>query len=107
MVKYAKVKEVDIEKVFKAGVERLGGKAFKLKFLGLSGAPDRLVIMPKAKVYFVELKREGGSLESSQKALFPIIEKLGFDVRILVGHSAVKEFIRELAKDYLKRTCDV
>jgi hypothetical protein len=96
MVRYSTIKEYDAEKTLIEGIKKLGGKAFKLKFLGLAGAPDRLVLLPKGRLYFVELKREGGKLESSQSVLFPLIEKLGFKVHILVGELAVKLFLKDL-----------
>jgi hypothetical protein len=99
MTRYSTIKEADAEKLLVAGIKALKGKAFKLKFLGLSGAPDRLILLPKGKFYFVELKKEGGKLESSQAIMFPILEKLGFKVHVLVGSLAVRLFIDNLRKE--------
>lgn len=93
-MRYSKVIEADAENLLLQSVRRLRGLCFKLNFLGLAGAPDRLVLMPGGRFYFVELKREkGGRLEPSQEVLFPLIEKLGFKVHILKGQAEVRHFV--------------
>ena len=99
MTRYSKVIEADAEKLLVEGIKSLGGLCFKLKFLGIMGAPDRLVLLPGRRFYFVELKKLGGKLEPSQVNLFPKIEKLGFKVELLVGNDAVEAFINSL-KDH-------
>lgn len=99
-MRYSNVIEADAENLLLQSVKRLRGLCFKLKFLGMAGAPDRLVLLPGGRFYFVELKREkGGKLEASQEVLFPLIEKLGFKVHILRGEAEVKIFV----ETYLER----
>jgi hypothetical protein len=71
---------------------------FKLNFIGTMGAPDRLVLMPGGRFFFVELKQLTGKLEASQAILFPRIEKRGFKVHILYGTEQVQEFIDNILK---------
>jgi hypothetical protein len=92
-MRYSKVIEADAEDLLLQSVKRLRGLCFKLKFLGTAGAPDRLVLMPGGRFYFVELKQLTGKLEPSQIVLFPLIEKLGFKVHVLMGVDAVKLFV--------------
>ena len=66
-----------------------------MHFIGTMGAPDRLVLMPGGRFYFVELKQTTGKLEASQAILFPRIEKRGFKVHVLYGVEGVQEFINQ------------
>ena len=94
-MRYAKEKEHVVESFLLQSVKRLRGLCFKLKFIGVMGAPDRLVLMPGGRFYFVELKQLSGALEPSQKILFPRIEKLGFKVHVLYGVEGVQEFVTQ------------
>ena len=42
------------------------GIALKLTSPGMAGVPDRLVLIPKGRIYFVELKAPGRSLRPIQ-----------------------------------------
>jgi hypothetical protein len=64
--------ERDVEKYLVKRVEELGGEIRKVKWVGRSKAPDRLVMLPplehngknfkwrKSRTYWVELKKPGG-----------------------------------------------
>ena len=95
MVRYSKVIEADAENILVDSVRKLKGLCFKLKFIGAMGAPDRLVLMPGGRFFFVELKQNTGELEPSQAVLFPRIEKRGFKVHVLYGVEQVKEFVEK------------
>lgn len=94
-MRYSKIIEADAESYLVDSVRKLKGLCFKLKFLGVMGAPDRLVLMPGGRFFFVELKQTTGALEPSQQVLFPRIEKRGFKVYVLYGVEQVKEFIEK------------
>lgn len=97
MTRYSNVVEADAEKLLLKGIKARGGRAFKLKFLGCAGAPDRLVLLPGGRFFFVELKKaKGGKLEASQENLFPILNALGFTVHILRGELEVQAFLDTL-----------
>ncbi len=95
-MRYSKPIERDAERLLVDGVKSRGGRAFKLKFIGIDGAPDRLLLLPKGRMFLVELKDVGGMLEQSQKVLFPIIEKLGLKVHVLYGEAEVAAFLQEM-----------
>lgn len=99
MTRYSRVIESDAEDELIGGVKRNGGMSFKLKFIGIAGAPDRLILMPGGRFYFVEVKKDDGALEPSQRALFPLIERLGFKIHVLYGVEQVKQFIIENLKE--------
>ncbi len=85
--------ELDSEILLRDAVRRGRGLCLKLKFLCRAGAPDRLILLPGGKFHFVEMKKTTGSLEASQKILFPLMEKLGFQVHVLHGPLETKAFI--------------
>jgi len=96
MTRYSKVIEADAEDALRDGVKRLRGLCFKLKFLGVMGAPDRLVLLPGGRFYFVEVKQLTGKLEASQEIMFPRLKALGFEVHLLYGVEAVRRFLTDI-----------
>lgn len=78
-------------------VKELGGKAIKFTSQGMAGTPDRIVLLPGGRIYFVELKRENGRLSPIQTHVFKEFGKLGCEVRVLYGNEMVDEFIREMS----------
>lgn len=74
--------EKEIERKLKVLVEgRLGGLCLKWMCPGWSGVPDRILLLPGGRVYFVELKRPKGSRTSElQKWWKRKLEALGFTV---------------------------
>ena len=73
--------------------------ALKFTSPSVAGVPDRIVLLPTGKIYFVELKREDGKLSPIQNYVFKQFEKLGFSVRVLRSFKEVDEFIAEVLKD--------
>lgn len=72
--------EKSIEKKLKDMVERRGGLCLKWTCPGWSGVPDRIVLMPDGRVYFVELKRpKGGKLDPLQEWWAKRLQGLGFE----------------------------
>lgn len=61
-------------------VKSMGGLAPKFVSPGLDGVPDRLVLLPKGKIAFIELKAEGKELRPLQVRRKRQLEKLGFSV---------------------------
>ena len=51
--------EKDIESRFRKAVKDAGGLALKFVSPGYSGVPDRIVLMPRGMMCFVELKAPG------------------------------------------------
>lgn len=60
-------RESDIERYLVAQVKAVGGEVRKVKWIGRTGAPDRLVCLPHRTPVFVELKAPGVDLEGHQR----------------------------------------
>lgn len=71
-----------IEQRLRKETKARGGLAFKFVSPGMSGVPDRLVLMPGGRMAFVELKAPGKNLRELQKKRKEQLEKLGFTVYV-------------------------
>lgn len=88
--------EKDAEKFLKIEIEKRGGKCWKWVSPGRDGVPDRIVLLPGGRIYFVEMKTEVGKLALMQRYVIQRITQLGFDVRVLYGKTDVKAFLQEI-----------
>ncbi len=61
------MRESQIERRLVQGVKERGGMCPKFTSPGLPGVPDRIVITPKGRVIFIELKTEIGKLANIQR----------------------------------------
>lgn len=71
-----------IEQRLRKETKARGGLAFKFVSPGMSGVPDRLVLMPGGRMAFVELKAPRKNLRELQKKRKEQLEKLGFAVYV-------------------------
>lgn len=72
------ITEVDIEDSFVKYAESKGCKAFKLVFLSGRGFPDRTILCPGGRIFFIEFKRKGGKVSEHQKKVRKLLIDLGF-----------------------------
>ena len=88
--------ERDIEgKLVRAVAER-GGLCLKLDSSGMKGIQDRLVLLPGAKVVFVDLKRpDGGRVGVLQKVRKVQIERLGFRSVVVKDDAGIAQVLEE------------
>ena len=92
----ASLTEKQIETRFCKAVKKIGGMALKFSAQFKAGVPDRIVLMPEGKIYFVELKRENGAVSEIQKYVFKEFEELGFPVHVISSAKMIEEFIAEV-----------
>lgn len=92
--------ERNIEYKLRDKIKALGGLALKLTCPGFTGIPDRLVLMPGGRVFFVELKNGNrGVLSHRQVVVHKLLEKLGFHVWIVKDNETLEEFLSILNYD--------
>lgn len=76
-------------------VRAAGGDAYKFTSPARVSVPDRIVVFPPARIYFVELKRPGGVVTKGQLREHKRLRALGCDVRVIDSREAVDAFVRE------------
>lgn len=86
-----------IEKNLREAVRKMGGLALKFIPTYFVGAPDRLILLPGARVYWVETKSTGEDLKPKQKTRKKQLEKLGFKVYKVDTKEKLDKFIREVS----------
>ncbi len=74
------MREKDIEQKLVNAVKGVGGIALKFTSPGLSGVPDRLILLPDKRLAFVEVKAPGKALRPLQVKRKRQLEALGFSV---------------------------
>lgn len=85
--------ESTIEKRLKKEIELIGGKALKFVSPGVSGVPDRIVLLPHGRIVFVELKAPGEKPRAIQNYRAKELRGLGFEVKVIDSIEKVKEFV--------------
>jgi hypothetical protein len=85
-----------IESKLRKGVKSMGGLAAKLTCPFITGWPDRTVLMPRGKIWFVELKTTGKKPDERQKIVRKEIIDLGFEYRLIDSEATLKEFFKEI-----------
>lgn len=89
------ISEKQIESRLKILIEKfLSGICFKLVSPMFNGVPDRIILLPAGRIYFVELKRpKGGQLSAIQKYVHKMFTKLGFPVFTIWSLEELDAFI--------------
>ena len=90
------MKESTIEARLVRMVRARGGLCYKFVSPGNPGVPDRLVITPDGRTFYVELKNEVGRLSSIQKWQHEELRKRHADVRTLKSIDEVAAFVEEV-----------
>lgn len=95
--------ETSVEKHLRLWVKSVGGQCIKLPAVWYRGIPDRLVLLPGGRVWFVELKRYKGrttnKVAAGQSAWETFLLYYGFNYTRLFGMDQAKEFINDRIKD--------
>ena len=77
------MREKEIEQKLVSAVKMMGGICPKFTSPGFDGMPDRLVLLPKRKFGFVEVKASREKPRPLQIARHKLLRKLGFKVYVL------------------------
>lgn len=89
-------KENQVETYLHKRVVEAGGKTYKWVSPNMVGVPDRIVIMPGGKVYFVEVKALDGRLSPVQERRLLELSNLGANVYVLYGTEEVDKFVENI-----------
>lgn len=90
------MRESFIERFLVKEVKKRGGLALKFTSPGLSGVPDRIVLMKNGKVVFIELKAPGKKLRLLQEKRKRQLEHLGFKVFVIDSRDVIEGTIDEI-----------
>lgn len=92
--------ESEVEKkLCKRVKNELHGRAFKFVSPGFNGVPDRIVLVPMGRIYFVETKAPGKTLRKLQNYVRGLIKSLGFVVLRIDTIEKVDDFIRQVQEN--------
>ena len=94
-----KVREKVIEQKLVSAIKIMGGICPKLTSPGFDGMPDRLVLLPKGKFGFVEVKAPGEKPRPLQIARHELVRKLGFKVYVLDDIEQINRILDEIGGD--------
>lgn len=77
--KASEIKEADIESKFCKYAKSNRCTAFKLIFLNKRGFPDRTILCPGGRVFFIEFKRKNKRQSPIQIKVQKVLTDLGFE----------------------------
>lgn len=77
------MRESAIERYLCEQVRLLGGRAYKFTSLGRRNVPDRLVLLPRGRLFFIECKAPGMKLRAGQQREVDRLVALG--ARVYLG----------------------
>jgi len=90
------MRESKLERWFAERILTKGGVCLKWVSPGASGVPDRIVLMPKGRLIFIEFKADVGKLTERQQMWRSVLIGLGFSHMVITSEAAAKSLLREL-----------
>ncbi len=93
------MREKAIELQLARAVKKIGGMCPKLVSPGTDGMPDRMVLLPKAHIGFVEVKAPGKKPRPLQERRHAQLKALGFQVFVLDDPKQITGIIKEVKQD--------
>lgn len=91
-----KMPEKQIEQKLTKAVKNMGGIALKLVSPGFDGMPDRLILLPRGRLAFVEVKAPGKTPRPLQVSRHGMLRQLGFKVYILDDEGQIGGILDEI-----------
>lgn len=85
-----------LEKKLTEKVGDMGGLALKFASAVFTAMPDRIVLMPNGRLWFVETKSKGEVPKPRQRLVHSQLRGLGFEVRVTDTAEKLHEFFNEL-----------
>jgi len=94
------MRESSIEYIFNKCIKDQGGLSVKFTSPGMSGVPDRIVLMPGGRIVFAEIKAPGKKLRPLQLHRKEQLEEIGFKVYVIDSKAAIDDFIEREVMSY-------
>ena len=92
------MRERQIEQRLVAAVRKCHGLCPKWVSPGLDGVPDRIVLLPKGRMAFVEVKAPDKKPRPLQTARHEMLRRLGFRVYVLDDPGQIGGMLDEISK---------
>ena len=90
------MRERVIEQKLTKAIKNKGGICWKFTSPGTAGVPDRIILMPKGRIAFVETKAPGETMRPLQEKRKRQLESLGFKVFCLDSARDIPKVISEI-----------
>lgn len=90
------MREKVIEQKLTTAVRKNGGVCWKFTSPGTAGVPDRIILMPKGQIAFVEVKALGEKPRPLQLSRHRLLRRLGFKVYVLDALEDIEKIISEV-----------
>ena len=90
------MRESFIEEKLTKAVKQNGGVCWKFTSPGTAGVLDRIVLMPKGNIAFVEVKAPGEKPRKLQLSRHKLLRQLGFQVYVLDALEQIGGIIDEI-----------
>ena len=90
------MREKQVEQKLVQAVKLAGGMCPKLVSPGTDGMPDRMVLLPEARIGFVEVKAPGAKPRPLQERRHEQLRELGFQVSVLDDPEQIPGIIEEI-----------
>ncbi len=91
--------EKTIEKQLVLAVKSMGGIAPKFVSPGFDGMPDRIILLPKGIIAFVELKAPGKKPRPLQLSRHRLLRGLGFQVFTVDELQQIPQILTQIGGD--------
>lgn len=89
------MREIKIEEYLKREIEKLGGLCVKFIPTFFNGFPDRILLLPGGRIWFVETKAPGKKAGALQRIVHGMLTSRGFKVFILDSYEKIDKFIQD------------
>lgn len=89
-----------IERSLNKTIKDLGGWSIKLLSSFIKGLPDRVCLLPKGKIIFVEVKSTGKKPTKAQQLVHKRLTELGFKVYVIDKIHDIDELVNQIHWDY-------
>lgn len=90
------MREKEVEQKLVKTVRKAGGFCIKFTSPGFDGVPDRLVLLPKGRIAFIELKASGKKPRALQIRRMKQLSNLGFACYVIDNTDEIGGVIDEI-----------